>query len=61
MTSFFKIKRSKHKQIIILYTSFHILCPNVARRLKNVLKRQKKTNLNKKNTYTGPLNYELVL
>ena len=47
MTSYVKIKRSKHKPIIIECRSFYFLCPNVAGFLKNVLKRQKKAHLKK--------------
>ena len=48
MTSYVKIKRSKHKPIIIIYRSFHILCPNVAGFFINVLKRQKKAHEKRK-------------
>ena len=49
MTSYFKIKRSKHKPIIIMCKSFHILCSNVTGFLKNVFKRQSKAHLKKEN------------
>ena len=47
MTSYVKIKRSKHKPIIIICRSSHILCTNVAGFLKNVFKQQKKTHVKK--------------
>ena len=47
MASYVKIKRSKHKPIIIICRSFLIICPNVTEFFKNVLKRQKKGTLKK--------------
>ena len=39
----FKLKRSKHKPIIIMHRSFHMLCSNVAGFFLNVFKRQIRT------------------
>ena len=48
MTSYFKIKRSKHLPIIIIYRSFHTLRPNVAGFSKKFWKWQKKAHLKRK-------------
>ena len=42
MTLYVKINMSKHKPII-MYRSFHILCPNATGLLKNVVTTEKGT------------------